>query len=73
LTRPEKEAKENEEEGAEDKKVTFVDAVNGLAAARKCVCEFEVENNINVVCNKVEYKPYRLRTQGKKKTMTIIY
>jgi len=31
--RPEREAKENEQDGVEDKKVTFLGAVNGLEAA----------------------------------------
>jgi hypothetical protein len=31
--RLEREAKENEQDGLEDKKVTFLDAVNGLEAA----------------------------------------
>jgi len=31
--KPEREAKENEQHGVEDKKVTFLDAVNGLEVA----------------------------------------
>jgi hypothetical protein len=31
--RPRREVKENEQDGVEDKKVTFLDAVNGLEAA----------------------------------------
>jgi hypothetical protein len=46
LTRPEKEAKENEEEGAEDKEITCLGAVTVTAAAK-------TEDSINVVCNKV--------------------
>jgi hypothetical protein len=34
-------------------KVTFLDALKGLEAARKYVCQFDTENN-TVICNKAE-------------------
>jgi hypothetical protein len=49
LTRPE------EEEEEEDHKATFLDVLKGLEAARKYLCQFDTENNIILMCNKVEY------------------
>jgi hypothetical protein len=48
------------EEVAEHK-ATFLDALNGLKAAGKYMCQFDTENIINVNCNKVENKLYRQR------------
>ena len=52
----------------EDKKVTFLDAVNGLEAARKFMFKFEIKDSVSVVCNKAENELYRQRTQGRKET-----
>jgi hypothetical protein len=52
--------------------VTFFDVANGLEAARKYVHKFEIEHNINAVGKNVENEPHILRTQGKKKQVTII-
>jgi hypothetical protein len=60
LTRPE------EEEEVAEHKATFLDALKGLEAARKYICQFDTENNIIVMCNKVENELYRLRAQEKK-------
>jgi hypothetical protein len=60
LTR--REEPEEEEEIAEHK-ATFLDA---LKAARKCRCQFDTENSIIVMCNKVENVLYRLRAQGER-------
>jgi hypothetical protein len=56
LTRP-KEQPEEEEEVAEHK-ATFLDAPKGLEAARKYINQFDTENSITVMCNKVENKSY---------------
>jgi hypothetical protein len=52
LTRPEEEP-EQEEEVAEHK-ATFLDALQGLEAARKYICQFDAENSIVIMHNKVE-------------------
>jgi hypothetical protein len=44
-----------------------LDALKGLEAARKCMCQFDTENNIIVMCNKVENALYKLRAQEKRK------
>jgi hypothetical protein len=49
LTRP-----EEEEEAVVEHKVTFLNALRGLKAARKYIHEFDTKNNIIVICNKVE-------------------
>jgi hypothetical protein len=61
LTRPEEETKN------EVAKVTFLDALKGLEAARKYICQFDTKNNIIVMFNKVENELYRLRAQREKK------
>jgi hypothetical protein len=58
-----------EEEVAEHK-ATFLDAVKGLEAARKCICHFDTKNNISVMCNKVENVLNGLRAQEIKKQKT---
>jgi hypothetical protein len=62
LTKPE--GKTNEEEVAEHK-ATFLDALKGLEAATKYICQFDTKNSINVMCNKVDNELYRLRAQAK--------
>jgi hypothetical protein len=45
-TRPE------EEEEVAEYKATFLDVLKRLKAARKCMCQFDTENNIILMCNK---------------------
>jgi hypothetical protein len=49
---------EEEQEVAEHK-ATFLDALKGLDAARKYMCQFETKNNITVMCNIVENELHR--------------
>jgi hypothetical protein len=63
LTTPE----EPEEEAAEDK-TTFLDALKELDAARKCMYQFDTEDNIILTCNKLENELHRLRT-GRRDTL----
>jgi hypothetical protein len=58
LTRPEKES-EAEEDVAEHK-ATSLDALKGLEAARKYICQFVTKKIITVMCNEVENELYRL-------------
>jgi hypothetical protein len=44
---------EEDEELAEDK-ATFLDTLKGIEAAKKHTCQFHVEDNITVMCNKME-------------------
>jgi hypothetical protein len=48
LTRPE------EEEEVAEHKATFLDALKGLEAAGRCMCQFHTENSIVVMSNRVE-------------------
>jgi hypothetical protein len=61
LTRP------GEEEEVAEHKATFFDALKGLEATRKYICQFDTNNYSIVMCNKVENELYRLRAQEKKK------
>jgi RecA/RadA recombinase len=49
-------------------KATFFDALKGLEAARKHMCQVDTENNITVMCKKVENALHRLRGGKKKET-----
>jgi hypothetical protein len=51
LTRPEE---PEEEEDVAEHETKFLDALKGLEAARKYICQFNTENNITVICNKVQ-------------------
>jgi hypothetical protein len=62
LTRP-----EEEKEEVAEYKATFLDALKGLEAARKCIHQFDTENDVPVMCIKVENELYGLRAQGEKK------
>jgi hypothetical protein len=64
LTRSEEEPEEEEE--AAEHKGTILDALKGLKAARKYMCQIDMENNIIVICNNVGYEQYtyRLRAHG---------
>jgi hypothetical protein len=65
MTRPE------EEEGeVAEHKTSFLVALNGLKAAREHMSQFDIENNITAICNKVEIELYRPRTQEKKNKQT---
>jgi hypothetical protein len=64
LTRPEEDPEEEEEVAVH--KATFLVALKGLESARKCMCQFGSENNVIVMCSKVENELYGLKTQGKK-------
>jgi hypothetical protein len=66
LTRPE------EEEEVSEHKATFLDALKGLEAARKCMCQFATENSIIIMCIEVESELYRLRGREKKKHKAVI-
>jgi hypothetical protein len=48
-------------------KATYLDALKGLQAARKYMCQFDTENNTTAMCNEVEKELYKLRTQEKQK------
>jgi hypothetical protein len=62
-----KERPEEEEEVAEHK-ATF------LEASRKYINQFDTENNITVMCSKVENKLYRLRKEkSKRQVKEIVY
>jgi hypothetical protein len=60
LTRP-------EEEEVSEHKATFLDALKGLEVSRRYMCQFDTENNIIVMCNKVENELYTSRAQGKRR------
>jgi hypothetical protein len=45
----------------EEEEATFLDALQGLEASREYMCQFDTENNITVMGNKVENELYRLR------------
>jgi hypothetical protein len=45
-----------------------LDALRGLEAARKYICQFDTKNSIIVMCNKVENELYRLTAQAEKET-----
>jgi hypothetical protein len=49
-----------------------LDALKRLEAARKYMCQFDTENNITVMCNKVENEIYRLTAQEEKEQKTLI-
>jgi hypothetical protein len=57
---------EEEEEVAEHK-ATFLDALKGLEAARKYICQFDTEKYNIVMWNKVENELCGLRAQVEKK------
>jgi hypothetical protein len=59
-----------EEEKVAEYKATFLDALIGLEATRKYICQVHTKNNIIVMCNKVENELHRLRAQGEKKQKT---
>jgi hypothetical protein len=44
-----------------EEEATFLDTLQGLEAARKYMCQFDTENSITVMGNKVENELYRLR------------
>lgn len=44
---------EDEKDVAEHKNNTFLDALKGLEAARKYVCQIDIKNNIIAMCIKV--------------------
>jgi hypothetical protein len=67
LIRPE-ELEQAELEVAEDE-VTFLNTLKGLQAARKNKCQFAVEDNITVICKKVENELHKLK---KKKNNALI-
>jgi uncharacterized small protein (DUF1192 family) len=54
-----------EEEVAELKAI-LLDAMQGLEAARRYMCQFDTESNITVMCNEGENELYRLTTPEKK-------
>jgi hypothetical protein len=56
LTRSE----EEQEKEVPECKATIGDTLKGLEAAIKCVCEFCVEDNLVVTCNRFENALYRL-------------
>jgi hypothetical protein len=64
-TRPDEEP-EGDDKVAEHKP-SFLDALKGLGAARKHMCQFDTKNNFTVMCNKLENEFYRPRAQGRKK------
>jgi hypothetical protein len=68
LTRSEEEPEEEEE--VVECKATVMNALKGLEAARKYICQFDTKHNTIVMCNKVENALYRLKAQGKKKQKT---
>jgi hypothetical protein len=68
FTRPQEEPEEEEE--VAEHKATFLDAEKGLEAAREHICQFDIENNIIVMFNKVENELYRLRAPGEEKQKT---
>jgi hypothetical protein len=49
-------------------KATFLDAPKGLEAASKCMCQFDTENNIIVMCSKVEKQVMKTKSSRKKPT-----
>jgi hypothetical protein len=63
LPRPEE---PEEEEKVAEHKVTFVDTLKGMEAARKYIHHFGTKNNIIVMCSKVGTELYR-ELKGKRK------
>jgi hypothetical protein len=58
---------QDDEEEVAEQKSTFLDAMKGLKAAGRYMCQFDTENSITVMCNIVENEFYRLlRAQGRK-------
>jgi hypothetical protein len=53
-----------------ENKATFLDALKGLEAARKYVCQFDTKNSITLMYNRVENKLCRLKSQEEKKQKT---
>jgi hypothetical protein len=49
-----------------------LDALKGVEAARKYMCQFDIEKSIIVTCKKVENQLCRLRAQEKEKQKTDI-
>lgn len=62
LTGPEEELEQKEEEVAEDN-VTFLDALKGLEVVRTYMCQFDIEDSIIVLCNKLENEVCRWRAK----------
>jgi hypothetical protein len=60
------------EEEVTELESTFLGAPKVLEAARKCAFQFDTENNIIVMCNRVESRLYRLRAQEGKKQKSLI-
>jgi len=48
--------------------VTLLDALKRLEVARKCMCQFDMKDNIVTMCNKTENKLYRFKSWRKRKT-----
>jgi hypothetical protein len=55
----------DEEQEVAEHKATFLDALKGLEAATRYICQFDTNSSINVMCNKVDNELYRLRAQAK--------
>lgn len=55
-TRPEEDVAANE--------LAFLDALKGLVVARKCVCQFHIEDGIIIICNQAKNELYSLRAGG---------
>jgi hypothetical protein len=70
LTKPEEELEEEEE--VAEHKLTFLNAFKRLEAARKCLCQFDTENNFPVMHSKVENELYRLTTQKRYKRKLLL-
>jgi hypothetical protein len=70
LTKPGEET--DEEEEVAEHKATFLDTPKGLEAATKYICQFDINNSINVMCSKVDNELYRLRAQAKWKQKALI-
>jgi hypothetical protein len=68
LTRPEEEPEEEKE--VVQPKVTFLDALKGLEAARKYIHRFDTKRSIILMCSVTEDELYRLRAGGEKKQKT---
>jgi hypothetical protein len=50
---------------------TFLHKPTGIEASTKCMCLFAFRDSMTVMSNKTENKPYRLKTQEKKKHLTL--
>jgi hypothetical protein len=46
--------KAKEEEEVAENKATFLDALKGLEAARKCMCQFDTDKSIPVICMNIK-------------------